>query len=184
MEKTILQTPLYRNLQNSDAEFYSFESGLVIRLLGLQRPTNNNETPNVLFHFIRLFLECWLHPSYSSFLVQYNIISAHFILSFLSHSFFFFFGHIKFVSEVDILFAQAVLLQRKISGEVLTHKFHNVSETGSVSVLRWMGQDKPTQLGPLERASLNHWTMDRVQNKPNSSVQHTLSSESFQVYTI
>jgi hypothetical protein len=36
-------------------------------------------------------------------------------------------------------------------------KDHNVSETGSVSVLRWMGQDKPTQLGPLERASLNHW---------------------------
>jgi hypothetical protein len=35
-------------------------------------------------------------------------------------------------------------------------KYHNVSETGSVSVLRWMGQDKPTQLGPLERASLNH----------------------------
>jgi hypothetical protein len=37
-------------------------------------------------------------------------------------------------------------------------KNHNVSETGFVSVLRWMGQDKPTQLGPLERASLNHWT--------------------------
>jgi hypothetical protein len=36
---------------------------------------------------------------------------------------------------------------------------HNVSETGSVSFLRWMGQDKPTQLGPLERASLNHWTL-------------------------
>jgi hypothetical protein len=35
-------------------------------------------------------------------------------------------------------------------------KDHNVLETGSVSVLRWMGQDKPTQLGPLERASLNH----------------------------
>jgi hypothetical protein len=35
---------------------------------------------------------------------------------------------------------------------------HNVSETGSVFVLRWMGQDKPTQLGPLGRASLNHWT--------------------------
>jgi hypothetical protein len=32
------------------------------------------------------------------------------------------------------------------------------SETGSVSVLRWMGQGRPTQLGPLERASLNHWT--------------------------
>jgi hypothetical protein len=38
------------------------------------------------------------------------------------------------------------------------NKYYNVSETGSVSVLRWMGQDKPTQLGPLERASLNHWT--------------------------
>jgi hypothetical protein len=35
-------------------------------------------------------------------------------------------------------------------------KYHNVSETGSLSVLRWMGQDKPTQLGPLERASHNH----------------------------
>jgi hypothetical protein len=65
-----------------------------------------------------------------------------------------------------------------------TKKSHNVSETGSVSVLRFMGQDKPTQLGPLERASLNHWTyktMDKVQNKPNSSVQHTPSSESLQV---
>jgi hypothetical protein len=37
-------------------------------------------------------------------------------------------------------------------------KNHNVSETGSVSVLRWIGQDRPTQLSPLERASLNHWT--------------------------
>jgi hypothetical protein len=51
-----------------------------------------------------------------------------------------------------------------------------------------MGQDKPIQLGPLERASLNpvflsstYKTMDTVQNKPNSSVQHTPSSESFQV---
>jgi hypothetical protein len=64
-------------------------------------------------------------------------------------------------------------------------KIPHVSETGSVSVLRWMGQDKPTPLGPFQRASLNHWTdpvsetlwyflsstyktMDRVQNKPNS----------------
>jgi hypothetical protein len=31
-------------------------------------------------------------------------------------------------------------------------KDHNVSETGSVSVLRWMGQGGPTQLGPSERA--------------------------------
>jgi hypothetical protein len=37
-------------------------------------------------------------------------------------------------------------------------KDHNVSETGSISVLRWMGQGRPTQLGPSERASLNHWT--------------------------
>jgi hypothetical protein len=29
-------------------------------------------------------------------------------------------------------------------------KYHNVSEAGSVSVLRWMGQDKPPQLGPLD----------------------------------
>jgi hypothetical protein len=41
---------------------------------------------------------------------------------------------------------------------VVDKKSHNVSETGSVSLLRWMGQDNPTQLGPLERASLNHWT--------------------------
>jgi hypothetical protein len=78
-------------------------------------------------------------------------------------------------------------------------KNHNVSETGSVSVLRWMGQDRPTQVGPLERASLDHMdyrsslrkvvifchiyqTMDKVQNKPYSSVQHTSSSESFKVY--
>jgi hypothetical protein len=39
-------------------------------------------------------------------------------------------------------------------------KYHNVSETGSVSVLRWMGQDKAT-----------YKTMDKVQNKPNSYVQ-------------
>jgi hypothetical protein len=35
-------------------------------------------------------------------------------------------------------------------------KDHNVSETGSVSVLRWMGQGRPTQLGLSERATLNH----------------------------
>jgi hypothetical protein len=64
---------------------------------------------------------------------------------------------------------------------VVDKKSHNVSETGSVSVLRWMGQDNPTQLSPLERANLNHWietlwdflsttykTMDKVQTKPNS----------------
>jgi hypothetical protein len=62
-------------------------------------------------------------------------------------------------------------------------KYHNVSETGSVSVLRWMGQDKPNQLGPLERAGLNHWSRCGIfclphtrrwiksKKKPNSSVQ-------------
>jgi hypothetical protein len=39
-------------------------------------------------------------------------------------------------------------------------KNHNVSETGSVFVLRWTGQGRPTQLGPLERASPNHWTSE------------------------
>jgi hypothetical protein len=39
------------------------------------------------------------------------------------------------------------------SGIVETIK-HNVSETGSVSVLRWEGGTTPTQLGPLERANL------------------------------
>jgi hypothetical protein len=34
-------------------------------------------------------------------------------------------------------------------------KKHNVSETGSVSVLRW--GKTPTLLGPLERANLNHY---------------------------
>jgi hypothetical protein len=43
-------------------------------------------------------------------------------------------------------------------------KYHNVSKTGSVSVLRWMGQDKPTQLGPLERASLNLYNIHHRQN--------------------
>jgi hypothetical protein len=31
--------------------------------------------------------------------------------------------------------------------------------------------------------SFEHWTMDRVQ-KPNNHVQHTPSSESFQVYSV
>jgi hypothetical protein len=35
---------------------------------------------------------------------------------------------------------------------------YNVSETGSVSVLRWGVGETPTLLGPLERANLNHWT--------------------------
>jgi hypothetical protein len=41
-------------------------------------------------------------------------------------------------------------------------KDHNVSETGSVSVLRWMGQDRPTQLGPSERTSPVIETISRI----------------------
>jgi hypothetical protein len=37
---------------------------------------------------------------------------------------------------------------------------HNISETGSVSVLRW--GKTPTLLGPLERANLNHLTTDAI----------------------
>jgi hypothetical protein len=89
-------------------------------------------------------------------------------------------------------------------------KDHNVSETGSVYILRWMGQDGPViETGSFWQAQLSrsilphpsedrdrsslqnvvvfcktstYQTMDRVQKKPNSSVQHTPSSESFQVY--
>jgi hypothetical protein len=38
----------------------------------------------------------------------------------------------------------------------ITKEEHDVSETGSVSVLTW--GKIPTLWGPLERASLNHWT--------------------------
>jgi hypothetical protein len=34
---------------------------------------------------------------------------------------------------------------------------HDISETGSISILRWRGEKTPTQLGPLERANLNHF---------------------------
>jgi hypothetical protein len=41
------------------------------------------------------------------------------------------------------------------SSDILETTKHNVSETGSISVLRrWK---TPTQLGPLERANLNQW---------------------------
>jgi hypothetical protein len=40
-----------------------------------------------------------------------------------------------------------------LSGILETRK-HDVSETGSVSVLRWGGKT-PTQLSPLERANLD-----------------------------
>jgi hypothetical protein len=55
----------------------------------------------------------------------------------------------------------------------------------------WVGLSCPihlrTETDPVSEAlwdflSSTYKTMDKVQNKPNSSVQHTPSSESFQVY--
>jgi hypothetical protein len=43
------------------------------------------------------------------------------------------------------------------SSGILENRKHDVSETGSVSVLRWRREKTPTQLGPLERANLSHW---------------------------
>jgi hypothetical protein len=42
------------------------------------------------------------------------------------------------------------------SSGILETRKHNVSETGSVSALRW-GGETPTVLGLLERANLNHF---------------------------
>jgi hypothetical protein len=42
--------------------------------------------------------------------------------------------------------------------DILESRKHDVSETASVSILRWGGKT-PTQSGPLERAKLNHWTI-------------------------
>jgi hypothetical protein len=44
------------------------------------------------------------------------------------------------------------------SSGILESRKHDVLETGSLSILRWKGEKTPTQLSPLERANLNHWT--------------------------
>jgi hypothetical protein len=41
------------------------------------------------------------------------------------------------------------------SSSVVKTREHNVSETGSVSVLKWIGDT--SLLGPLETVNLNHW---------------------------
>jgi hypothetical protein len=38
---------------------------------------------------------------------------------------------------------------------------HNVSEIGSVSVLRLKKERIPTRVGPLENASLFHWSNEK-----------------------
>jgi hypothetical protein len=43
----------------------------------------------------------------------------------------------------------------RLSSSIAETRKHNVSETGSVSVLRWGGGATPTLLRPLERANFN-----------------------------
>jgi hypothetical protein len=49
--------------------------------------------------------------------------------------------------------------------------------------LRGEGRETPTLLGPLEIASLGHWTMDKVQ-KPSNSECHTPTSEPFSFHRL
>jgi hypothetical protein len=54
------------------------------------------------------------------------------------------------------------------SSRILENRKHDVSETGSVSVLRWRGENTRTQLGPLERADLNvQWFRLGLSKGPN-----------------
>jgi hypothetical protein len=64
---------------------------------------------------------------------------------------------------------------------------------GRINLLSWARLSCPihlrTEADPVSETlwyclSSTYKTMDKVQNKPNSSVQHTPSSESFQVYLI
>jgi hypothetical protein len=71
---------------------------------------------------------------------------------------------------------------------ILENRKHDVSETGSVSVLRWGGKT-PAQLGPLERANLNilfyfleYRTMGKVK-KHSNSVCYTPLSQPFRIYS-
>jgi hypothetical protein len=44
---------------------------------------------------------------------------------------------------------------------------HDIAETGSVSILRWSEEDDYS-VGPLEKANLIHWAIDKVQNPSKS----------------
>jgi hypothetical protein len=52
---------------------------------------------------------------------------------------------------------------------ILETRKQDVSETGSVSVLRW-GRKTPTQLSPLERTNLNHFLEYRKMKKSKNPV--------------
>jgi hypothetical protein len=53
------------------------------------------------------------------------------------------------------------VLGLRLSSSILETRKRNVSETGSVSILEWE-RKTPTQLGPSERANLNHWTTCQI----------------------
>jgi hypothetical protein len=62
------------------------------------------------------------------------------------------------------------------SSGILETRKYDVSETGSVSILRWEGEKTPTQLGPLERANLNQTSCFLVSRIPDDGkVQKTTS---------
>jgi hypothetical protein len=58
--------------------------------------------------------------------------------------------------------------------ETKKHKFRKLDRFPSLGE----GRKTPTRLGPLERANLSLWTMDKVRN-PSNSECYTPSSESF-----
>jgi hypothetical protein len=72
------------------------------------------------------------------------------------------------VSEVDAVFSHGwpvwmfetdvplMLLQRRDHGTACLPNADLAALTGYFVYTPWMGQDRPTQLGPSERASLNH----------------------------
>jgi hypothetical protein len=64
------------------------------------------------------------------------------------------------------------------SSGILETRKHNVSETGSVSVLRWR-EETPILLGPLERANLNHWTSDVSSPSPEDGNRSSLRNVVF-----
>jgi hypothetical protein len=63
------------------------------------------------------------------------------------------------------------------SSSMLETRKDDVWETVYVSIFRWEGMT-PTQLGPLERANLNHWTI------PVRFTQHGVAMGSFQSHIV
>jgi hypothetical protein len=66
------------------------------------------------------------------------------------------------------------------SSGILENIKHDVSETGSISVLRWRGDKTPTQLGPLERANPNHFALSKGPSWVGVSCSLTWGRKQFQ----